>query len=71
MAVVPDKYQLEPKITINGVELTVGQSMTVRVAIAALIINIQSDGLGDDEHGKIMATAYIDRAREVERLLVA
>ena len=64
-----DKYQ-EPRITINGTELTAGQSMTVRVAISSFIINMQSDGLGDDEHGKIMTAAYLERAREVEGLLV-
>lgn len=60
-----------PKIEINGVKLTVGQAVTVRVAISAFITSIQNDGLGDDEHGRKMAEAYIDRAREVERMLIA
>jgi len=52
-------YQEEPKIIINGEQLTVGQAMSLRVATSAFIAELVSDGLGDDEHGKNMAEAYI------------
>lgn len=55
----------EPAITVNGVPLSVGQSMTVRVALVAFYQEMIIEGLGDDEHGKKMATAYKARASEV------
>lgn len=57
--------QPEPEITINGFKLSVGQAMTVRVALSTFMIGIQEDGLGDDEHSKRMAEAYKARCVEI------
>lgn len=43
--------------------------MTVRVAIGAFAMDLQADGLGDDEHGKFMTRAYLDRINEIIQLL--
>lgn len=47
----------EADITINGEPLTIGQAMTIRVALEVFATDI-SEGLGDDEHGKRMTQAY-------------
>lgn len=60
----------EAIVTINGVQLTVGQSMALRVAVGSFLASMQNDGLGDSEAGKVMAEAYIARATEIESLLV-
>jgi hypothetical protein len=62
-------FPTEANIVINGVTLTHAQAMTVRVAIASLRSDMATHGLGDDEHGKFMAQAYLDRGAEVETLL--
>jgi hypothetical protein len=54
----------EAKIVINGVTLSVAQSMTLRVALSAWDRNC-----GDDEHGKLMAMAYTERTGELLRLI--
>ena len=59
----------EAVVEINGVRLDVGQSMTLRVAIASFLVGMQDNGLGNDAAGKAMAEAYIARASEVEQLL--
>lgn len=59
----------EAAITINGHPLTTAQSMTVRVALGAFTMDLQADGLGEDEHGKFMTRAYLDRIWEINRLL--
>jgi hypothetical protein len=57
----------EPQIIINGVELTVGQAMTVRVACGAFAM-----GMGDAEIrlglGEI-GDAYQKRLREIHKLM--
>lgn len=60
----------EAIVTINGVQLTVGQSMALRVAVGSFLASMRSNGLGDDPHGKAMAEAYIVRASEIEELMV-
>lgn len=49
----------EAEIIIDGKKLTVGESMTVRVALTSLISEMQREGLGDDETGKAIAEGYI------------
>lgn len=56
---------VEPEITINGVQLTVAQAMTVRVAVSSF-----EPDCGDDEHGVAMTRAYQERAREVFRIML-
>lgn len=48
----------EPEITINGILLSVGQSMTVRVAIQSFLMSLAETGCGNDEHGRKMTAAY-------------
>jgi len=57
----------EPDIIINGRQLTVGQAMTVRVAISAF--SMQLGAIGDDVHGRRMAAAYMERLREISLLM--
>lgn len=59
----------EPYITINGTPLSVGQAMTIRVALSSFASELSSDGLGDDEHGKAMTAGYLARAAEIFRLM--
>lgn len=48
---------LEARITINGVELTVPEAMTVRVALSSFAADLR-DGLGDDEIGFQICNGY-------------
>jgi hypothetical protein len=60
----------EAKITVNGVELSVGQAMTLRVALTQFIFGMKEDGLGGDEQGIAIAAGYIDRGSEVLLLML-
>lgn len=59
----------EPKITINGRELTEAQAMTVRVAVQSYAMSLSSEGLGEDETGKAIAKSYLARITEVNRFM--
>lgn len=59
----------EANVVINGVRLSIGQAMTLRVAVTGFLVRMQDEGLGDSDSGKAMAAAYILRASEVEALL--
>lgn len=59
----------ESSVTINGHKLSQAQSMTLRVAVGAFIMSLQTEGLGDDPHGKIMTDAYLDRLAEICALM--
>lgn len=59
----------EAVIVINGRRLTEAQAMTVRIALGSLMVDMKFAGLGDDEHGRLMAEAYLLRASEVDQLL--
>lgn len=61
-----DEGMPEPKITINGHELTEAQAMAVRAAITAFHAETSDPkALGDDEHGVRMCAAYWCRLDEV------
>jgi hypothetical protein len=60
---------MEPEIIINGIRLIEAQAMTVRCAVNSFIIDLQNNGLGDDEHGKAMARAYLARLREITEIM--
>jgi len=62
-------HNTEANMTINGVELTFVQSMTVRVAMSSFAMTLQEDGLGNDEHGKFMCKSYLKNIREINRLI--
>lgn len=57
-----------PDITINGKKLTLGQAMTVHAALQSFAMDIQENGLGDDEHGKAMVKLYLDSIRSINNL---
>ena len=59
----------EANVVINGVRLSIGQALTLRVAVTGFLERMQDEGLTDDEQGRAMAAAYILRASEVEALL--
>lgn len=61
----------EPAITINGVSLSVGQSMAVRVAVSAFHADMCGDTpLGDDGHGRAMQRHYRERLDEVIEIMI-
>lgn len=56
----------EPKITINGHELTEAQAMTVRVAVNSFLVEMSNPGaLGHDDQGRAIANGYRKRAKEI------
>ena len=58
------------EITVNGVQLTTGQIMTVHVALQSFAMDMHKENvLGEDEHGKTMRLLYLDRIREINRLI--
>ena len=61
----------EPHTIINGMELTSGQSMAVRVAVTSFYQEMgDKDALGDDEVGRKLASGYRDRLMEVLKLML-
>lgn len=59
----------EPFIVINGVRLTQGQAMTLRVAIESFAADLRDNGLGTDEPGIAISSVYLQRIGEIRRLL--
>ena len=59
----------EPEIVINGVQLTISQAMTVRVAIETFSMGLVEDGLGDDNHGKKMVELYGAQISELRKII--
>lgn len=49
----------EPKIIINGKEMSEGESMTIRVALSSFFVELQdNDALGKDKIGREIARLY-------------
>ena len=60
----------EPRITIDGIVLTNGQAMTVRVALSSFLFDLRDrTSLGTDEHGLAMTAAYKARLVEIFKLI--
>jgi len=59
----------EPQITVNGMELSVGQAMTVRVALQSFAQGLVDDGLGDDEVGKSICQGYLDNIHDINKII--
>ena len=59
----------EPKIIINEIVLNDAQSMTIRVALNNFSLDLTSDGLGEDDHGKQMTKLYLKRISEVNCII--
>lgn len=55
----------EPIITVNGIKLTEGQAMTVRVALMIYGLELQGNGLGEDETGKAICEGYLRCIKEI------
>lgn len=64
-----NKMSCEPLITIWGKELSIGQSMTIRVAIESFASELMSNGIGDDEMGRKLDKAYLQRIKEIRDLI--
>lgn len=60
---------IEPEIVMNGVTLTYGQSMAVRVALESFASDLSMKGLGDDEMGKELTEGYLKNIREIRKAL--
>lgn len=61
----------EPVITINGATLHTGHAMTVRVALENFAIDLQNNGLGDDEHGQRMTRHYLTAIQAIREIMQA
>jgi hypothetical protein len=59
----------EPAVTINGHVLSIGEAMTLRVAVTGFHNEMMTQGLGDDEHGKRMAWAYARNCESMFRMM--
>lgn len=59
----------EPAIVVNGVALTHGECMTVRVALSNFALDLMHNGLGDDDHGQRMVRAYLEAIRSIHRIM--
>ena len=56
------------EITINGTTLSTGQIMTIHVALNTLASELERNGLGDDEHGRILKQAYSSQISSILKL---
>lgn len=59
----------EPLVTINGLPLNLAQSMTLRVAVGSFTLDLNLNGLGDDEDGKTLCRLYRERLAEITRIM--
>ncbi len=55
----------EPVIVVDGRVLSVGEAMTVRVALSSFASSLREDGLGDDEHGRKMTSLYLESVASI------
>lgn len=60
----------EAQITINGYLLINSESMTIRCALENFAVDLQNNGMGDDDHGKIMTAAYLRNIDQIRKLIV-
>jgi hypothetical protein len=58
----------EPQITINGIQLSEGQAMTLRVALESFAMDL-TKGLGDDETGKKITIGYQRNISIIRRMM--
>lgn len=60
----------EPEITVNGIQLSESQCMTIRVAVTNFNTHLDDeDYLGDDSHGKQLTKVYKERLNEIEHIM--
>ena len=61
----------EAHVAIDGVTLTQGQSMTLRVAMEFFRMDLlKPASLGEDDMGKRLASAYAKNAAEISSMLL-
>lgn len=61
----------EPQITINGHQLSFGQSMALRVAATNMLSEMSNHGaLGNDDDGAQIVAAYHARLTEIINLML-
>lgn len=60
----------EPKIIVNGIALTEAQAMTVRVALGSFAIDLDKNGLGDDEVGRNICKGYQCAINDIFRIMM-
>ncbi|MCZ7861327.1 hypothetical protein O9X98_07955 [Agrobacterium salinitolerans] len=61
----------EADIVINGVKLTPGQSMALRVACTSYMSEMSEPGkLGDDAHGEAMRKGYHEHMEAILGLII-
>ncbi len=59
----------EPRIIINGYEISEAAAMTIRVAVENFAMDLQTNGLGKDETGRKITAGYLAQI-EVIRYLI-
>jgi hypothetical protein len=60
----------EPDITINGVKLTQGQAMTIRVALQNYAHDLKApDALGGDVCGRAIASGYLKNISSINEII--
>lgn len=59
----------EANVRINGRTLSLGESMTLRVAIEHYVSYLHDNGLGEDSHGKAMTKGYLVRLDDIRSKL--
>lgn len=61
----------EADITINGQHLTDAESMTLRVALQNFLMELDENGLGEDQIGKALKSGYVNAGRSINEKLRA
>lgn len=57
-----------PIITVNGKQLTLGQSMTIHAALQSFATDLSKDDLGKDQVGKEMTKMYLGNIQTITAL---
>lgn len=63
------KNMKEALIKVGDKELSLGHSLTIRVALCSFYTSLKTEGLGEDEHGKHMTELYLINIKEILELI--
>ena len=55
----------EAEITIGGITLSFAEAMTLRAAVESYRMEMLSDGLGVDKHGKLISESYAKNCKSI------
>ena len=61
-----DKFANEPRITINGTPLTIGQAMTLRVGMECFSMTLTEEGQPKDN---TIEKHYLDNIRAIRKVM--